>query len=108
MKYIDIKGIAHITGGGLIENLPRILPEGCSALIDKGAWDIPPIFKLIGQVGNVPEDDLYRTLNMGIGLVLVVSEEDVDRLLDRMSPIDYYYGVIGEIRDGKREVEFKQ
>ncbi|MFH1994689.1 MAG: phosphoribosylformylglycinamidine cyclo-ligase [Nitrospinota bacterium] len=107
MEAVDIKGIAHITGGGLIENVPRILPEGCSALIDKGAWEVPPIFKLIGEVGNVPKDDLYRTLNMGIGMVLIVSPEDVDRLLKGMSPLDYYYGVIGEIRDGNRGVEFK-
>jgi phosphoribosylformylglycinamidine cyclo-ligase len=67
-----VKGIAHITGGGLIENIPRMLPGGLGARIDRSAWEPPAIFRLIGRVGNVAEDELWRTFNMGIGLVLAV------------------------------------
>jgi phosphoribosylformylglycinamidine cyclo-ligase len=67
-----VKGIAHITGGGLIENIPRMLPQSLGARIDRSAWEPPPIFRLIGREGNVAEDELWRTFNMGIGLVLAV------------------------------------
>src|SRR5207249_6981181 len=68
----DICAIAHITGGGLTENLPRVLPEGCRAVITRRAWTPPPIFGLIQSRGNVAEDELFRVFNMGVGLVLVV------------------------------------
>src|SRR5216683_168196 len=72
---ITIKGLAHITGGGFEGNIPRILPVGLQAVIETGAWNVPPIFELLGRLGQVPRQEMYRTLNMGVGMVLVVSPE---------------------------------
>src|SRR5439155_22720349 len=71
-----IKGLAHITGGGLTDNLPRILPEGLAVEIDKGSWPMLPIFRLMQQIGNVSEAEMYRTFNMGVGMVLVAAAQD--------------------------------
>jgi len=76
----DVKGIAHITGGGLIENVPRCLPEGLAAELDTSRWEVPPIFKLVQSKG-VSDEEMWRTFNMGIGLVLVVAEGDVEGVL---------------------------
>ena len=76
-----VRGIAHITGGGLDENVARILPEGLGARIDRDAWAVPPIFGLIQREGNVPEDEMWRAFNMGLGLVLAVDPPDVDAVL---------------------------
>jgi phosphoribosylformylglycinamidine cyclo-ligase len=73
-----LRGIAHITGGGIPGNVPRILPEGLGARIDRSAWEVPPLFRLIGERGNVVEEEMYRTFNMGIGIVLVVAPDDAD------------------------------
>jgi len=70
---VDIKGMAHITGGGFPDNLPRILPDGLGAVVRRGAWDVPPLFRLIERKGGVDHDEMYRVFNMGIGLVLVLS-----------------------------------
>ena len=78
-KYI-VKGIAHITGGGFIDNIPRILPAGLGAEIKKGTWDILPIFKLMQEIGKIDEAEMYRVFNMGVGLVLVVSPEEVKNI----------------------------
>ena len=72
---IAIKGLAHITGGGFEGNISRILPAGLQAVIETGAWNVPPIFELLGRLGQVPRQEMYRTLNMGVGMVLVVSPE---------------------------------
>jgi len=73
-----LRGIAHITGGGIPGNVPRVLPEGLGARIDKNTWETPPLFRLIQSRGNVAEEEMYRTFNMGIGIVLAVAPEDVD------------------------------
>ncbi|WP_447972742.1 phosphoribosylformylglycinamidine cyclo-ligase [Nitrospira sp. Kam-Ns4a] len=91
-----IKGIAHITGGGLTENLPRIFPQGCGARITRGAWPVPPIFRVVQKVGRVDEEEMYRVFNMGIGLVLVVAPEDVDRLIGRAAELGDRAYPIGE------------
>jgi phosphoribosylformylglycinamidine cyclo-ligase len=75
-----IKGMAHITGGGITENLPRVLPQGCEAVVDRGAWTVPPVFRVIQRAGGIAEDEMYRAFNMGIGLVVVCGDGDVDRL----------------------------
>jgi phosphoribosylformylglycinamidine cyclo-ligase len=67
-----VHGMAHITGGGITDNLPRILPDGLQAVIKVGAWEIPPVFRLLAEEGQVPEDDMWRTFNLGVGMVLVV------------------------------------
>jgi phosphoribosylformylglycinamidine cyclo-ligase len=75
-----IKGIAHITGGGLPGNLPRILPQGLAAKIEKGSWEIPPIFSLIQKEGNIDEEEMYRVFNMGVGMAIVCSHTDFEEL----------------------------
>src|SRR6185369_14643343 len=75
-----IKGQAHITGGGLTDNIPRILPEGTAVRIEKGSWPIPPLFELLRQLGNVSQSEMYRTFNMGVGMVIVCARGDVDAI----------------------------
>ncbi len=101
-----IKGLAHITGGGLTENLPRILPKGCRARVHRGAWPVPPIFQVLRKMGKVDEEELYRVFNMGIGLALVVSANHVEKLIARAAELGDRGYRIGEIvasePDGKR------
>jgi len=73
-----LKGIAHITGGGLVDNVPRILPEGFAARFDRGMWKVPPIFTLVQREGKVSDDEMYRVFNMGLGMVLVCAQADVE------------------------------
>lgn len=101
----EIKGIAHITGGGLIENVPRILPEGLSVEIKKHSWEVLPIFKLIQKIGEVQEEEMYRVFNMGVGLVLVVDSRKskvVSRELEEEGEKVYE---IGKVVKGKRDVK---
>jgi phosphoribosylformylglycinamidine cyclo-ligase len=74
-----IKGLAHITGGGLIDNLPRVLPRNCDAVIETKSWRIPPIFQLLQANGRVTRDEMYQVFNMGIGMVAIVSRRDAER-----------------------------
>jgi phosphoribosylformylglycinamidine cyclo-ligase len=76
-----IKGLAHITGGGLIDNLPRILPSNCDAVIETKSWRVPSIFQILQQNGNVDVREMYQVFNMGIGMVAVVSEQNADRIM---------------------------
>ena len=79
-----IKGMAHITGGGITDNLPRVLPRGTEALVRLGSWEVPPIFRWLERAGAVPQDDMLRTFNMGVGLVLVVAAADADAVIGAM------------------------
>ncbi len=96
-----IKGIAHITGGAFYDKITRIIPKGLSIRIDKNSWPVPEIFKLIQEKGNVPESDMYRTLNMGIGLVLVVERNSPDRIIHLLAKEKLNAWVIGEVVKGK-------
>jgi phosphoribosylformylglycinamidine cyclo-ligase len=77
-----VKGLAHITGGGMTENLPRTLPDGCAAEIDLTTWAVPPLFRLLQQHGAIARDEMFRAFNMGVGLVLVCAAGDADRVID--------------------------
>ena len=81
MESVEVKGIVHVTGGGFVENIPRILPKGIGVRIDKGAWGVPEIFRLISEKGNVGELEMFRVFNMGIGLILVVEESAAQKAL---------------------------
>ena len=81
----QIKGMAHITGGGLTENLPRILPEGCAAEIDLQSWSIPPLFRLLQQHGAISSDEMFRAFNMGVGLVIACAARDAQRIVNMLS-----------------------
>jgi len=97
---IEIKGIAHITGGGLPENVARILPKGSKAVFDKSSWDIPKIFKVIKKYGNIDDQELFKAFNMGIGMVLAVP----DKFATKAEKLSGGY-LIGEVRKGAQEVE---
>ena len=101
-----IKGMAHITGGGITDNLPRVLPSGIAARIDRASWPVPPVFTWLQQSGDVPMDDMFRTFNMGIGLILVCTPALVDTVIDDLRTRDESPVVIGEITHGDREVQY--
>lgn len=104
LNNFDIKGIAHITGGGLLDNIPRILPENCCVTISKKSWEVHTIFKLIQQYGNVPDDDMFRTFNMGIGMVLIVKQNEVERVVKNLNSQDFPTMKIGEVEGGAKKV----
>jgi phosphoribosylformylglycinamidine cyclo-ligase len=97
LRDFTINGIAHITGGGLLENIPRVLPQGCKAVIRKGSWTVPTIFDIIREAGNIEEGEMNRTLNCGIGMVLAVPEDQTDDILIRLSGLHESAFIIGEI-----------
>jgi phosphoribosylformylglycinamidine cyclo-ligase len=100
-----LKGLAHITGGGITENLPRVLPEGCSAEIDLGAWSVPAFFQLLQERGQIPRDEMFRAFNMGIGLVLVCAPSETERIIDTLVRNGEPRAVrIGFVVSGSREV----
>ena len=96
-KKVDIKGMAHITGGGIPGNLPRIFPKGLGAVVSENSWPEQPIFGLIKRMGNVPDDDMKRTFNMGIGFILVVDPADADKCCGILNRSGYGSHLIGWI-----------
>ena len=103
----SIKGLAHITGGGLTDNIPRILPESCAVEIDKGSWPVLPVFNLMQKLGNVSEAEMYRTFNMGVGMVIVTSAEDADAVDAQLQQQDTAVFRIGRVTEGNREVSIR-
>ena len=102
-----IKGMAHITGGGITDNLPRVLPPGTAARVNRTSWRVPAIFRWIGESGRVPEYDLRRALNMGIGMILVVAAPDVDAVRrDLVNAGEANSVVIGDIVEGDRDLNY--
>ncbi|MBI4686743.1 MAG: phosphoribosylformylglycinamidine cyclo-ligase [Nitrospirae bacterium] len=106
LKSVNVKGMAHITGGGLTENLPRIFPEGIQAAIKKGSWDIPRIFSIIQEMGNVSEKEMFRTFNMGIGFVVVVKKTDANNTLKKLKSLGEKPFIIGSIEKGNNGVRY--
>jgi phosphoribosylformylglycinamidine cyclo-ligase len=102
-----IKGMAHITGGGITDNLPRVLPPGTAARVDRTSWRVPPIFRWLGESGRVPEYDLRRALNMGIGMILVAAKDNADAVRrDLLNAGEANSVVIGEIVKGEPGVQY--
>jgi len=102
-----LKGMAHITGGGITENLPRILPEGTHARIDRSTWEVPPVFRWLQATGHVPDSDMWRTFNMGIGLIVAVSSADSREVCDRLRGAgEGQAAIVGEIRAGSSGVVY--
>nr|CAB3460461.1 unnamed protein product [Digitaria exilis] len=95
-----VKGLAHITGGGFTDNIPRVFPSGLGAKIFTGSWEVPPVFKWLQQVGNIDDAEMRRTFNMGIGMVLVVSREAADRIIEESHGSNPAYR-IGEVIEGE-------
>jgi phosphoribosylformylglycinamidine cyclo-ligase len=105
IEAAQVHGVSHITGGGFYENIPRCLPKGMTAKIDKSALWINPIFRMIQRLGNIPEHDMFNTFNMGTGMVLVVAKEDVDKAVAALNSEGEGARVIGEIVAGDAGVE---
>ncbi len=97
----NLKGLAHITGGGFVDNIPRVLPKNCEVRIRKDSWDMLPIFRLILEQGGVPEDELYQVFNMGIGMTLTVKAEQADAMLRFIRRTGMGAWIIGEVVQGK-------
>jgi phosphoribosylformylglycinamidine cyclo-ligase len=96
LKEFQIKGIAHITGGGFMENIPRILPDNVAVTIEKDKWPILPIFRLIKEKGSIATSEMFHTFNMGIGLILVVAKEDEEAVLTRLLQLQEQAYIIGK------------
>jgi phosphoribosylformylglycinamidine cyclo-ligase len=101
-----IHALAHITGGGLTDNVPRVLPEGLRAVIKVGAWDVPPVFRILAQVGEVPEEDMWRTFNLGVGMVLVVPPKRLARVLKVLKKNGCPAFPMGNVIEGESGVEY--
>jgi phosphoribosylformylglycinamidine cyclo-ligase len=101
-----VSGMAHITGGGITENLPRILPKGMSAQVDLASWSIPPLFEHLQQLGNVAQDEMLRTFNMGIGLIAVIPAEKVKKVKAILNRANERHCIIGRIIKGDRKVSY--
>ncbi len=95
-----IKALAHITGGGFVDNIPRMLPKNCDVLIRKGSWKIPAIFRLLEANGSVPQDELYQVFNMGIGMTIIVAANCAEKILKHIRQQRYGAWLIGEVRRG--------
>ncbi len=107
LEEVDVKGMAHITGGGIPGNLVRVLPDGVSAVIKKESWEIPAVFKFIEEKGNVPEEEMFRTFNMGIGFVVIVSEEEKEKVIELLTSKGERVFEVGRIVEGRKEVILK-
>jgi phosphoribosylformylglycinamidine cyclo-ligase len=105
IRDFKIGGIAHITGGGITGNLPRVIPKGSKAIIRKGTWDTPPIFPYLREKGDIPEEEMLRTFNNGIGMILVVRPKEVEDILSRLNTMGEKASVIGEIGKSEKEGE---
>jgi phosphoribosylformylglycinamidine cyclo-ligase len=100
---IDVKGIAHITGGGLVENIPRILPDGCGVEIQKGSWPNIPVFDVMQSIGDVNENEMYRVFNMGIGMTFIVNPDDIGAVTDALKDLTDVYEV-GSVVNAENKV----
>ena len=106
-RKIKINGMAHITGGGFPDNIPRVLPKVCNAEIDRDSWEVPTIFKFIERQGKVDRDEMYRVFNMGIGFVVILPKNQLVKATNILKAMHQPYNVIGVIRKGKGIVTYK-
>lgn len=106
MAHHDIKGMAHVTGGGFYDNIPRMLPKGTGVEIEHGSWPIPPIFQVVQEYGGLTSLDMYRTLNMGIGMILVVGQAEADDVMQRLREVGESPYRIGKVIPGNQDVRF--
>ena len=101
-KYVN--GIAHITGGGFYDNIPRILPKNLNVVIEKKSWDVLPIFEFIQKCGKVSDEEMYHVFNMGIGMVFIMNKKYADKFLKESKSLKYRSNVIGHITSGNGKV----
>ncbi len=98
MRDLPIHGLVHITGGGIDENIIRVIPEACKAVIHKNSWEVPSIFKMLQKEGNVSDIEMHRTFNNGIGMVIVVPDASAQEVMDRLGAMNEKAYFIGEIK----------
>ncbi|MNN13811.1 Phosphoribosylformylglycinamidine cyclo-ligase [compost metagenome] len=106
IQQVEVKGMAHITGGGFIENIPRVLPEGVNVDIEFGSWPILPIFNLLQEKGSVSNRDMFTTFNMGIGLVIVVGGDQAEQAVKVLQEQGETPYIIGKVTEGEKIVTF--
>ena len=109
IKDLPVFGLAHITGGGITDNIIRVVPEGCSIVLRKNSWDVPPVFTYLRQAGKISEKEMMRTFNNGIGLIAVVHEKSAQEFLDRLIAMKenaFFIGEVVEQKEGKERVEW--
>ena len=99
-----IKGLAHITGGGLLENVPRVLPAGTAVEIRRGSWPVPPVFRVMQEIGNVAEAEMHRTFNMGVGMVVICAPADAANIKSHLDALGEPCHEIGRVTTGDRTV----
>jgi phosphoribosylformylglycinamidine cyclo-ligase len=110
LEKVQVRGMAHITGGGFIGNIPRVLPADCTVVIRRGSWEIGPVFRKIQRDAGLDNNDMYRTFNMGIGLVIIVSPEDANSAVVRLGESGLRTWIIGEVRprtEGKAAIDLE-
>ncbi len=105
IEEVGINTVSHITGGGFIENVPRMLPDGLKAVINKGSWEILPVFSLMQKMASVPERDMYNTFNMGIGMIVAVDADKADAAMKCLADMGEKAYILGELQAGNKEVE---
>ena len=103
IRDFSLGGIAHITGGGIPGNLPRVIPKGCQASIRKGSWEVPPVFPFLQERGKIPEEEMLKTFNNGIGMILIVRPKDQDDILSRLRSLGEKAFAIGEIAKAEKD-----
>ena len=109
LKQFSISGIVHITGGGFQDNIPRVLPDSCKAVIALNSWDMPPVFTFLRDKGRIPQDEMLRTFNCGVGMVLVVPKKDADEIMFQLEALGEKSFVLGDIEkreEGEPPVQF--
>lgn len=105
-REIKPHALAHITGGGLLENIPRVLPSGCSAVLDKQSWELPPVFQWLSDAGGVAGSEMHRTFNCGIGMTLIVGDSKAEAAMQLLHEYGLTCWELGEVRAGSGDVEF--
>ncbi len=100
---VTVKACSHITGGGFYENIPRMLPEGMKAVVKKDSYEVPAIFKLLAKEGDIAEEMMYNTFNMGLGMVVAVDKEDVDKTMEAIKAAGDTPYIVGHMQKVKRE-----
>ncbi len=105
IEEVGINTVSHITGGGFVENVPRMLPDGLKAVIHKGTWDVLPIFDIMQEKGNIPEADMYNTFNMGIGMIVAVDADKAEAAVKCLTEAGEKATIIGELVEGAKDVE---
>ena len=101
-KDVEIKGIVHITGGGFTENVPRVLPDNVDVIIDKNSYPVLPVFKMMQKLGNIEDEEMYRTFNMGIGMMMVVNAADAEKAVEKLNSLGEKAYIIGKVVEGNK------